>query len=146
MQCRLSVESTITLSPMQRILVADVPELDVRLTTVLQGYDLAFVRTMREAERRLSGSDFDLVVIGLSFDDSRMFDLLRHVRSAERNGGVPIICLRGVSQRASAISSESLKIACNALDASGFFDFAAYPSGAAADAALRQTAEGLLKS
>jgi len=131
---------------MHRILVADVPELDARLALVLQGYDLAFVRTMREAERRLSAGDFELLVIGLNFDDSRMFDLLRHVRTAARNAAVPIICVRGVSQRASAISSESLKIACNALNASAFIDFSDYPSVPAADTALRQAAEGLLKS
>ncbi len=131
---------------MHSILVADVPELDARLSTVLQGHRLTFVRTMHEAERRLAAGEFALVIIGLHFDDSRMFDLLRHVRAPGRNQRVPVICLRGLSHRQAAISSESLKIACEALEGDAFVDFGAYASEAAAEVALREIVEGLLKS
>jgi PleD family two-component response regulator len=130
---------------MQKILVADVPQLDARLSGALGGRSLAFVRTLLEAERRLAAEEFGLVIIGLHFDDSRMFDLLRYVRSASRRRDQPVICLRSLSHRTSAISSESLKIACEALGADAFLDFGAYASEAAADAALGQAANGLLK-
>jgi len=47
--------------------------------------------------------------------------------------------------RQAAISSESLKIACDALEGNGFIDCGAFPSDAAADAALLQAVNVLLK-
>jgi PleD family two-component response regulator len=131
---------------MHSVLVADLPELDGRLSAVLLGHRLSFVRTMYEAERRLAAEDFALVIIGLHFDDSRMFDLLRHVRSPGRHRHVPVLCLRTQSHRQAAISSESLKIACEALEGDAFIDFGAYPSDVEAEVALRQEVDRLLKS
>jgi CheY-like chemotaxis protein len=108
--------------------------------------EIVDAHTMDAALEHLQGSaKISLVVCTVYFDDSRMFDLLRYVRSASRRRDQPVICLRSLSHRTSAISSESLKIACEALGADAFLDFGAYASEAAADAALGQAANGLLK-
>jgi CheY-like chemotaxis protein len=78
----------------KKVLVADVPEMQARVAAVLVQERLVFVHTLAAALKALAGEDFDLVLIGLHFDDSRMFDLLREVRAGSRNGAVPIVCFR----------------------------------------------------
>ena len=63
------------------ILVADTPDSDRRLSAILAGHDVVFARTLGEAQRTLAQQQFDLVLIGVHFDDSRMFDLLRYLRA-----------------------------------------------------------------
>jgi len=120
--------------------------MDARLTAALKGYRLTFVYALGDAERRLARERYDLVLIGLTFDDSRMFEMLRHVRTAVQSAQVPVVCLRAVPRSGFTMSSEGLRIACDALNASAFLDLTAYSSANEADAALLQTVEGLLKS
>ena len=88
----------------RRVLVADTPEGDRRLAAILAGCELKFVRTLDEARRALKDDGFDLVLIGVHFDDSRMFDLLRYMRANPGKPGRSVVCMR--SQRfASTISS-----------------------------------------
>ena len=65
----------------RRVLVADTAEGDRRIAAILSGYELRFVRTLEEARCALQDDGIDLVLIGVHFDDSRMFDLLRYVRA-----------------------------------------------------------------
>jgi hypothetical protein len=60
---------------MKKILVADVPQMDSRYSAALTGWDIEFARTMGQARRALAGARYDLVAIGVHFDDSQMFDL-----------------------------------------------------------------------
>ena len=128
----------------KRILVADVPELDARLAVVLAEHELRFVRTVAEAMRALAQEAFDLLVISVHFDDSRMFDLLREARTEVRNHGIPIVCLREPGLGFTAISSHTLEVTCRALDANAFLDLATINDDAQRDAALRAAVEGLL--
>jgi len=128
----------------KRILVADVPELDARLAAVLAGRELHFVRTVDEAMRALAQEAFDLLVISVHFDDSRMFDLLREVRSVARDQGLPIVCVREPGLGFTAISSHTLEVTCRALDANGFVDLTRINDDAERDAALRAAIEGFL--
>lgn len=127
-----------------KILVADVPELDPLLSRVLAGAQLVFVRTVEEAIRGLAREDFDLLIISVHFDDSRMFDLLRQVRGDGRNKGIPIVCVREPGRGFTAISSHTLEVTCRALDASAFIDLATISDEAGRDAALRGAIESLL--
>jgi hypothetical protein len=128
----------------KRILVADVPELDARLAEVLGGSELCFVRTVDEALRALAQEDFDLLVISVHFDDSRMFDLLREARTDARSKGIPIVCVREPGLGFTAISSHTLEVTCRALDANVFLDLATISDDAQRDAALRAAIDGLL--
>ena len=58
-----------------------------------------FVRTLRRGAARCSTQrDFDLVMVGVHFDDSRMFDLLRHLR-ATGSRLARVICMRSQQLR-----------------------------------------------
>ena len=126
----------------KRVLVADIPESDRRLTEVLHGHELAFARTLGEAARILEQRDFDLIVIGVHFDDSRMFDLARHVRSGgqEEPREASVRSTRFVSP---ALSIEGLEIAARALDCNLFLDLTEFADDAHGNAEVRKRLEDL---
>ena len=59
----------------RKVLVADVPEVQVRVAAALAQERVVFAHTLAAALRALAAEDFDHVLIGMHFDDSRMFDL-----------------------------------------------------------------------
>ena len=129
----------------KRILVADTPESDRRLTEVLNGHELAFARTLSEAQRALAQGGFDLIVIGVRFDDSRMFDLVRHVRGAGQNE-LPVACIRCQRFVSPALSIEGLELAAQAAACNLFLDLTKYPDDAAGNAEARKRLETLFTS
>ena len=126
----------------KRILVADTPESDRRLTEVLNGHELAFARTLSEAQRQLAQAGFDLIVIGVHFDDSRMFDLVRHVRSGGQNEPA-VACVRIHRFVSPALSIEGLELAAKAATCNVFLDLTKYPDDDAGNAAARKQLEAL---
>jgi CheY-like chemotaxis protein len=128
----------------KKILVADVPELDARLVQLLGGHRVFFVRTLDEGLRSLEHEDFDLLVISVHFDDSRMFDLLRQVRLDGRNKAIPIVCVREPGLGFTAISSHTLEVTCRALDANVFVDLTKMKEEDERNAALRKALDELL--
>src|SRR5258708_33804555 len=78
-----------------KVLVADLPEMDEKLRECLPGHELTFVRTMVEALKALRHDGFQLVVIGLYFDEPRMLELLQYVRSLPAFREVPCVCVPG---------------------------------------------------
>jgi DNA-binding response OmpR family regulator len=127
----------------KKILVADGPDIERRVSAVLQPHELSFVHTLAEAKRALARDDYDLIIMGVHFDESRMFDLLRQVRADERYQATPVVCV--ASQRFDTpISVEGLEIAARALAADAFVDFARYGDHDAGNAAIRAVVERLL--
>jgi len=107
--------------PMKKsILVAD--HSDARLSALLSSHDLSFVGTMDEAKSLLTGRNFDLILIGVHFDESRMFDLLRHVRGQERHRATPVVCVLTADFARHAIAAEGLEIAVKALGGTAYVD------------------------
>jgi DNA-binding response OmpR family regulator len=127
-----------------RILVADVPQMDGRYWTALSGWGIAFVRTMSEARQALERGRYDLVLIGVYFDDSQMFDLVRAIRADEDHGEVPIVCVRGRTGF-TTVASSTLELALKTLAADEFVDLLHFGDDAAGNAALRAAVERLLK-
>ena len=78
----------------ENVLIA-ASEVDERLLESLASSRATLVRTFEEAQRALRDQLFRLIVIDLSFDNVRMFDLLRYVRSIARFNGVPVLCIHG---------------------------------------------------
>jgi len=115
----------------KRILVADRPESDRRISEILAGHELVFVRTMGEAQRALAGAKLDLIIVGVHFDESRMFDLLRYVRWQERHRATPVICVLTVDFTRQAIAAEGVEIAVKALGGTAFLDLKALADGEA---------------
>jgi len=128
----------------KRILVADTPEGDGRISAILAGYDLVFVRTLGEAQRALDHQRFALVLVGVHFDDSRMFDLLRHVQAVGGPPGCAVICMRSQHFQSPAITIEGLEIAAKALGCNLFLDLTWYADDATGNAAVRMMLEALL--
>ena len=128
---------------MKKILVADVPPMDARYSAALAGWEVAFVRTMTEARGALAASRYDLVAIGVYFDDSQMFDLVRAIRSGRTHDEVPIICVRARTGF-TAITTRTLEMTLTALGADEFIDVLPFGDDAG-NAALRSAAERLLK-
>ena len=108
--------------PSAKVLIADVPEMDERLRECLPGHDLSFVRTMDEAMRALRHRAFHLVVIGLHFDESRMFELLRYVRGLPAYKDVPVICVQGIEFLLSDSVLKNIDVAVKAMGGTAFVD------------------------
>ena len=128
---------------MKRILVADVPQMDVRYNAALAGWEAAFVRTLSQARRALT-ERYDLVLIGVYFDDSQVFDLVRSIRAKPDYAGVPILGVRARSGF-TAVSARTLEMTLKALAADEFIDLALVGDDAAGNAALRAATRRLLK-
>lgn len=127
----------------QKILVADGPDIERRVSVILKPSELTFVHTLAEAKRALARDDFTLIIIGVHFDESRMFDLLRQVRADERHQAAPVVCVAS-QPFDTPISVEGLEIATRALAADAFVDFAKYAGRDASNEALRSVVERLL--
>jgi len=119
-----------TTTPMKKmVLVAD--HADARLSAILAAHELLFVRTLDEAKAALAGRNYDLIIIGVHFDESRMFDLLRYVRWQERHRATPVICVLTVDFTRQAIAAEGVEIAVKALGGTAFLDLKALADGEA---------------
>jgi len=128
----------------QKILVADTPDGDRRISAILPEHDLVFVRTLDQAQRALTRAQFALVLVGVHFDDSRMFDLVRALRSDEEHGEVPIVCVRG-RPGFTAITTRTLEVTLKALAADEFLDLLHFGDDAAGNAALRAAVDRYLR-
>lgn len=130
---------------MDTILVADVPSMDGRYSAVFGGRPLVFVRAMEEACAALEARSFEMVVVGVYFDDSQVFDLVRSIRSHETHNEVPVVCVRGGPGFA-AVTTRTLEMAVKALAADAFVDLLQFPDEKSGDAALRAAVQPYLKA
>ena len=107
-----------------RVLVANVAEMDEKVSDCLPGHDLTFVRTMPEAVRALRHDGFQLVVIGLEFDEHRMLELLQyvHVRSLDHYKDVPVVCVHAEYLHLSEAVMKNIDVAVKALGGLGFLN------------------------
>lgn len=78
----------------RNILIAEVRAAHKILAACLPGDHLRCVESLAEAKTALLANDFDMVVVGVRFDESRTFWLLNYLRSYERYKGVPVVCVR----------------------------------------------------
>jgi hypothetical protein len=104
------------------VLVADVPAAHATLAACLPGMHLTFTDSLRAARYFLHQQSFDVVVIGLHFDDSRMFDLLSFMRGSARLHSLPALC---VQTRPSMLPAElrgTLAMSIKALGANAFVE------------------------
>lgn len=110
------------MSNKRTLLVADVATGQATLRNVMgDRTGLVGAATLEEAREAL-GRGVDMVVCGIHFDDSRMFDLLRYARADPRFRPVPFICFRDLESELAPALFESLDIACTALGAAAFVD------------------------
>jgi CheY-like chemotaxis protein len=97
------------------------------------------VSTLEEAETALSGR-YDALLVAVRFNESRMFDLLRHVRTSGASDRLAVICYRSTPGpvTTTALALEAVKLASQALGAKAFFDFESYPDQKSGNRAIRE--------
>ena len=106
-----------------RVLVACPPLAFATLERVLGPYaELIFVNQLTTACAQLElHADIVMVVCGIHFDESRMFDLLRHTRLQRPQ--LPFVCVRILDHEAARTAPESVATAVRALGAVDYLDF-----------------------
>ena len=112
---------------MARILVAAAPEPREIVERILAAHELSCAQTMAAAERLLREQTFDLIICTIIFDESRMFDLLRLVKSRPQWQGIPFIGARvrvNVIRAASAMTAAALTF--EELGAAAFLNISDY--------------------
>lgn len=105
-----------------RVLVAGTAEMDEKVRECLPGHQLTFARTMREAIAELRHDGFQLVVIGLEFDESRMLELLQYVRGLLHYREVPVVCVYAECFNLSEAVMKNIDVAVKALGGLGFLN------------------------
>jgi DNA-binding NtrC family response regulator len=105
-----------------KVLVAAAAEMDEKIRECLPDHELTFVRTMMQAIHALRHDGFQLVVIELHFDESRMLELLQYVRSLPAYGEVPVMCVHGDHLNLNEAIMKSINVAVKALGGKAFLN------------------------
>jgi DNA-binding NtrC family response regulator len=105
-----------------KVLVGNIPDMDEKIRDCLPGHDLTFVRTMAEAVGALRHDGFQLVVIGLEFDEHRMLELLQYVRSLPHYSQVPVVCVHADYLNLNDAVMGNIDVAVKALGGLGFLN------------------------
>jgi hypothetical protein len=91
------------------VLVATIPAAAERLSGLLLGQRVVCPVNLAEAQVALARESFALAVMGVHFDESRMFDLISSARASALNRDVPIICVLGVRRKLSKLTVHLLE-------------------------------------
>ncbi|PMB48677.1 hypothetical protein CEN41_00630 [Fischerella thermalis CCMEE 5330] len=106
----------------KRILVADVRDGVKTLESVIgTSAKIIGTNTLNEAISLLK-NDVDLIVCGIHFDESRMFDLLRIAKADPSLRDIPFLCFRDMNSALTLSILEGMQIACKAMGAVEFVD------------------------
>jgi PleD family two-component response regulator len=105
-----------------RVLVADVPEADDKIRECLPDRELVFVRSLGQAIRALRADGFQLVIIGMHFDESRMFELLQYVKALPDYRDVPVICVQCLEVALADAVLKNMDDAVKSLGGTAFVD------------------------
>lgn len=106
-----------------RILTADTPQWIEALRQLLEPHaEIVTADRMEPAVEHIR-SGVDLIICGIHFAESRMFDLLRLAKADPATRGIPFLCIRYRDLGLTPAVFEGLQIACQALGAVAFVDF-----------------------
>ena len=115
-----------------------------RLKRILAGHVLTLADDCKEAERELQEREYALVVLDVLFDESRMFDLLRLVRTFKINSLTPVVCVLSGPSNLSPVAIEGLDHAVKAMLANAFLNLNKFPDDAAGNARVRRIVDYLI--
>lgn len=128
--------------PPQILLAAAAVSVEPLTRALGDRYQCQHVSTMFQAKALLE-QPCDLIVCGLYFDDSRMFDLLRHAKSDERTRRIPFVVVKASDGELSPTVQQGIEIACAALGADRFVEFTTWEKREG-NAAAQQRLHGLI--
>lgn len=108
--------------PDKKLLIA-IGQDDVPLVTSIfeKDFELMLCHSFAHACAATDDS-FDLIACGLHFDDGRMFDYLRHVKSDPATAHIPFFCIAGSRTVLSPAILKSIAAATSSLGAQGFIN------------------------
>lgn len=96
----------------KRIMVAEDEAAHPRIRRALaQQYVLRFVTTLAQAKSKLLSEEFDLVLSGVHFDESRMFELLDFVAKDERLSELSFLVVQALHSQEDAASHAAKNVA-----------------------------------
>src|SRR5688572_31528219 len=81
-----------------------------RLQRILAGHRLTIPHSVEEAKRELERREFAMVILGVLFDESRMFELLRVVRTFKANCFTRIVCMLTGDRKSTRLNSSHSQI------------------------------------
>ena len=91
------------------MLVAALPVAVERLCRLLPNQRTVCPTNLAEAQAAFARESFALAIIGVHFDESRMFDLVSYARASPLNRDVPIVCVLGVRRKMSRLTIHLLQ-------------------------------------
>jgi hypothetical protein len=97
------------------VLVAAIPVAVERLCRLLPDQRTVCPANLAEAQAALARERFALAIMGVHFDDSRMFDLISYARASSLNRSVPIVCVLGVRRKLSSLTVHLLQETINGM-------------------------------
>lgn len=106
-----------------RILVAAGTRGSERMRKLLgSSHQITYVKTTEEALSYIERENFDLIICGTSFDESRMFDLLREVKKQGNERAKPFICFRQAQSFLGDRTEAAIPTVASALGAACYID------------------------
>jgi len=128
-----------------RILIAATPD-DVTSIEQILGlhHEYIVVSNMADALVKLTNQAFDLILIGVHFDQSRMFEFLPHVGANPKNADKPIICFSTRDTALTRTMHQSIDVASKALGAWMYLVQQDYRLSKDPDAQMRRMVERCL--
>ena len=128
-------------SPSCSIVIADTGESSARLQATLDGEGQLLHADSFERARQLVDAGTTLVICGCHFDEGRMYDLLRWMRTQRSLDATPFLAVRVLEGGLDDTMYESVKIATRALGGSGFVDLHRWERRYGSEQAARRLAE-----
>lgn len=120
---------------MLSVLVADVPDMDDRYRRILPDVRLVFARTVPCALSELREGSHSLLVVGMHFDESRMFELLSQVKPLA--SAPPVVCVRECRILSDLNAAHGVDMAVRELGARELLDLRSIPDDDAGNARVR---------
>lgn len=121
-----------------RVLACGVQETEARLRAVLPDGELHLVFNTANALNVLRGGAFDLVLIGMVFDESRALELMRRIMADPTLHKAPIVGIRGARTGYRVLPPAVFDMPMRAMGAADVIDFRDIPNDEAGNASIRQ--------
>lgn len=115
-----------------------------RLERVLAGHRLTIPHSVEQAKRDMQSREFAMIILGVLFDESRMFELLRVVRTYDANRFTPVVCMLSGSSSLSDVAIEGLDHAVKAMLANAFLNLNKFPDDEQGNARVRRIIDYLI--
>lgn len=120
-----------------RVLACTVPGTEARLRAVLPDAELHVVFSSRDALEALRRGAYDLLLVGIRFDESRALEFVRNIDAAPTLQKPPIVGIRG-ARTAYRLSPEVFDLPMRAMGARDVIDFGEIANNEAGNAAARE--------